>query len=41
MDEVRTNSEASLFKRAIDWWPYLFIAVSVSGLAYIALNTPH
>jgi len=49
MDEARTNpeasllanSESSLFRRAIYWWPYIFIAISVTGLAYIALNTPH
>lgn len=41
MDDARTNSEASLLKRAIDWWPYVFIAISVTGLGYIALNTPH
>ncbi len=35
------NSESSLFRRAIYWWPYIFIAISVTGLAYIALNTPH
>lgn len=41
MDQVRTNSEASLFRRAVDWWPYVFIVISVTGLAYIALSTPH
>jgi len=30
------------FKRALGWWPYIFISVSVIGLlyiAYIALNS--
>jgi hypothetical protein len=26
------------FKRALGWWPYIFILVSVIGLLYIALN---
>jgi hypothetical protein len=31
-------SLASGLRRALDLWPYLFIAVSVAGLAYVALN---
>lgn len=41
MSEVRTNSEASLLKRAIEFWPYVFIVISVTGLAYIALSAAH
>jgi len=41
MLQARTNSEVSLFKRAIESWPYVFIIVSVAGLAYIALTTTH
>jgi hypothetical protein len=25
-------------RRALELWPYVFIAVSIGGLAYIALN---
>lgn len=38
MREPRTNPEYSVLKRAFDWWPYVFIAVSVTGLTYIALS---
>ena len=31
-------SERSLFKRTIELWPYLFIAISVTGLTYIVLT---
>jgi len=31
-------SSISELKRALELWPFVFIAVSVSGLAYIALN---
>ena len=27
-----------LFKRILEMWPYLLIAISVGGFAYIALN---
>jgi hypothetical protein len=37
MPQVRNNQSMSAFRRAIELWPYLFIAVSVTGLAYIAL----
>jgi hypothetical protein len=37
--QAQTNSEVSAFRRAIDWWPYVFIVVSVTGLAYIALTS--
>ena len=30
-----------LFKRVIDCWPYIFIAISVIGLGYIALTSIH
>jgi hypothetical protein len=32
-------SSASDLRRALELWPYVFIAVSIAGLAYIALNT--
>jgi len=38
MPAARTNSELSVFRRAIDYWPYVFIAVSLTGLAYLALS---
>ena len=34
----RNTSLASVLRRALELWPYGFIAVSISGLAYIALN---
>jgi hypothetical protein len=33
-----TPSSVSGLRRALGLWPYLFIAVSITGLAYIALN---
>ncbi len=41
MSDVPTNSEASFVKRAIEFWPYVFIIISVTGLAYIALSANH
>jgi len=38
MPEALTNSPRSWFRRAIEFWPYVFIAISVTGLAYIALT---
>ena len=35
---MKTPSSVSGFKRALELWPYLFIAVSITGLAYISLN---
>ena len=32
------SSSVSGWRRALGLWPYLFIAVSITGLAYIALN---
>lgn len=37
MPEDLVNSQRSLFRRTIELWPYLFIAISVTGLAYVAL----
>ena len=31
-------SSVSPLRRALELWPYLFIAVSIAGLAYISLN---
>jgi len=31
-------SPVSGFRRALELWPYLFIAVSIAGFAYMALN---
>jgi hypothetical protein len=31
-------SSVSSLRRALELWPYVFIAVSIAGLAYIALN---
>jgi hypothetical protein len=38
MPQPRTDVQPSLLKRTIELWPYLFIVVSVTGLAYIALH---
>jgi hypothetical protein len=38
MPEVQTDSEVSVLRRAFELWPYVFIVVSVTGLAYIALS---
>lgn len=32
---------ASRLRRAIDAWPYVFIAISITGLGYIAFQTWH
>jgi hypothetical protein len=40
-NQMRPNSLVSALKAAQTLWPYLFIAVSVAGLAYIALNAAH
>ena len=34
----QAHPAALLVKRALMFWPYVFIFVSVSGLAYIALT---
>jgi len=31
-------SSVSDLRRALELWPYVFIAFSIAGLAYIALN---
>jgi hypothetical protein len=31
-------SSVSGLRRALELWPHLFIAVSITGLAYISLN---
>jgi hypothetical protein len=37
---AQTLSSASGLRRALDlWWPYVFIAVSIGGLAYMALHS--
>jgi len=38
MPEGLTNSPRSWFRRAIEFWPYVFIAISLTGLAYLALT---
>jgi len=35
----QTPSSVSGLRRALELWPYLFIAVSITGLAYITVNT--
>ncbi len=32
------TADRSLLRRTFDLWPYLFIAISVTGLIYIALT---
>ena len=35
----RTNTLiGALLRRAVALWPYVFLAISVSGFAYIAMN---
>lgn len=41
MAQVLTNSQRSRFKRTVELWPYGLIAISVTGLAYIALTAAH
>jgi len=31
----RFNSCGQLVRQLLSWWPYLFIVISVAGLAYI------
>ncbi len=38
MPEAQPNSEVSILRRAINLWPYVFIVVSLTGLAYIAFG---
>ena len=38
MPEAQPNSEVSIVRRAINLWPYVFIVVSLTGLAYIAFG---
>ena len=35
---TETPSSVSGLRRALGLWPYLFIAVSITGFAYMALN---
>jgi hypothetical protein len=37
--EPRKALVLPLLKRAVDWWPYAFIVVSVTGLAYEAFKS--
>jgi hypothetical protein len=37
---TQTLSSASGLRRALDLWPYVFIAVSIGGLVYMALHSP-
>ncbi len=41
MRQLRTNGGASILRRAVDLWPYLFIVISVTGLTYLALTASH
>ena len=36
--DIPQVSSLSMLKRVLEQWPYLFIAVSVVGLAYVILN---
>jgi len=38
MHQLRTNPAATAVKRAMGFWPYAFILVSVTGLSYIVLH---
>jgi hypothetical protein len=35
----RITPRVHVLRRAIDGWPYLFIAVSIVGLAYILMTS--
>jgi hypothetical protein len=35
---TETPSSVSGLRRALELWPYVFVAVSIAGLAYIAVN---
>jgi hypothetical protein len=35
---ARPNSTIALLRRAAEFWPELFIVISVVGFAYIAIN---
>lgn len=37
----RAAAVLPLLRRALDCWPYIFIAISLSGLAYVALTSIH
>jgi hypothetical protein len=41
MPLTHSSSPVSAFTRALELWPYVFIAVSVGGLVYIALSAAH
>jgi hypothetical protein len=47
MESAASNSASSspavmsLVRRAFEFWPYLFIAVSIAGFIYLGLNAPH
>jgi hypothetical protein len=36
---MQIPSSVSDLRRALELWPYVFITVSIAGLAYIDLNT--
>jgi hypothetical protein len=36
--QITQGRTSSFLRRVLELWPYLFIATSVLGLAYIALN---
>jgi hypothetical protein len=36
---TETPSSVSGLRRALELWPYVFVVVSIAGLAYIALIT--
>jgi hypothetical protein len=38
MPQPRTDAQPSFLRRTIELWPYFFVAISVTGLAYIALT---
>jgi Uncharacterized conserved protein len=33
-----THLSVELLRRAVELWPYVFLAISVGGFAYIAVN---
>lgn len=35
----QTTPSSSILRRAFDFWPYIFIAISLTGFTYIAFHT--
>jgi hypothetical protein len=40
-NQDQANTQQSLLRRTIDLWPYVLIAISITGLAYLAVTGAH